>query len=383
MLVSRGRYTDIAKSDRRARSFTGLTCGAILLLLAPGGHRAHAATVISSAQELQNIQHNLAGTYVLDADVDASVTATWNSGAGLLPIGDSSQPFTGTLDGNGHVIINLYVNSGARNVGLFGVIGAKAKVKNVGLLGGSVTETVTPFSPVGALAGTNDGNVADCWATTSVIGLSQGDPAGGLVGVNNGTVAGSYASGSVSGGEVGGLIGTNTGTVRGSYASGKVAGGIGEDSGGLVGGNNGAVQTSYATGNVVGTSGRVGGLVGFNETGAIANAYASGTVLGIMGANIGGLVGENSGRVSASYATGWVAGTVSFTAGGLIGVGDPTGSVVAGYWDTEATAQTKSAGGAGETTAQLMAKLPSGFAKTIWSIVPAQSYPYLRGQALP
>jgi hypothetical protein len=30
-----------------------------------------------------------------------------------------------------------------------------------------------------------------------------------------------------------------------------------------------------------------------------------------------------------------------------------------------------------------MAKLPAGFRTAIWSIVPAQSYPYLKGQLLP
>ncbi len=131
MFIWRGGYPDIAKSHRREGRPISLTCGTLLLALAVGVHEAQAVTVISTAQQLQDIQSNLAGNYVLGADVDASVTATWNGGAGFLPIGNSSKPFTGTLNGDGHVIINLFIASAATNVGLFGVIGAKATLKSL------------------------------------------------------------------------------------------------------------------------------------------------------------------------------------------------------------------------------------------------------------
>ncbi|WP_210235810.1 hypothetical protein, partial [Mesorhizobium sp. M1C.F.Ca.ET.204.01.1.1] len=52
---------------------------------------------------LQGIKNNLSGNYVLGADIDASDTSTWHSGAGFEPIGAGLiNLFSGTFDGLGH-----------------------------------------------------------------------------------------------------------------------------------------------------------------------------------------------------------------------------------------------------------------------------------------
>ncbi len=102
----------------------------------------------------------------------------YNSGAGFIPIGNGAVKFTGTYDGDGHTIDNLFINrSSTGHIGLFGYI-SNATIQNIGV--------------------TN-------------IDITGNDYVGGLVGSNNeSTVSNSYSTGSVSGDYyVGGLVGYN------------------------------------------------------------------------------------------------------------------------------------------------------------------------------
>jgi len=93
------------------------------------------SALVHNCEELQNIK-NLSGTcYVcLARDIDCSCTAGWNEGAGFVPIGNSSNPFTGTFDGRGHKITGLYINRPSTDyVGLFGTIASGSEIKDVGL----------------------------------------------------------------------------------------------------------------------------------------------------------------------------------------------------------------------------------------------------------
>lgn len=60
-------------------------------------------TGIYSAEDLDGIRSNLSGKYILMNDIDLSAYENWN------PIGTSEEPFTGELDGNGHVIKNMKI----------------------------------------------------------------------------------------------------------------------------------------------------------------------------------------------------------------------------------------------------------------------------------
>jgi len=245
--------------------------------------------------DLQEMRKDLAATYTLTTDVDASETKDWNGAEGFEPIGTNSERFEGSLNGDGHTISNLAINrSEMTNVGLFGVTDGDSTVENVGLV---------------------DANI-------------HGDTqVGGLVGFlgAGATVSESYVTGTVGGNEfVGGLVGYNF---------------------------EGTVSESYATGGVEGTN-NVGGLVGENFEAKVSVSYATGTVNGTN--SVGGLVGNNNNdnddsEVITSYATGEVDGTDSV--GGLIG--DNSGTVIDSYWDTETTNQTSSDGGSGLSTAQM------------------------------
>ncbi|MBI5438224.1 MAG: caspase family protein [Nitrosomonadales bacterium] len=173
--------------------------------------------------DLQGMGGNLAGNYALGSNIDATATSAWNAGAGFAPVGDSFTGFTGNFDGLGHTVSNLTINRPTTNdVGLFGYTDTGSVIRNVGMVGGSVSGAWS----VGALVGGNIGTVSSSYATGNVSGFYG---IGGLVGINYfvGTVSNSYATGSVSGSfeDIGGLVGENYGgTVSNSYWDTATAG---------------------------------------------------------------------------------------------------------------------------------------------------------------
>jgi len=230
--------------------------------------------LITNPYELQAMAADLSASYRLAADIDASQTASWYDGKGFDPIGGlggstSENPFTGSFDGNGHVISNLTINRPNTNrVGLFRQLGAsvgKVVLKNVDITGNDGVGTV-----VGADSGINGGGVSDCYASGTVDGSGA---VGGIAGFTKYSVTRCGAAVDVSGqSRVGGLVGETGGksyTITNSYATGTVTGD--EGVGGLVGGwaqvlfdglpTAGDISTSFATGAVSGTT-DVGGVIG-------------------------------------------------------------------------------------------------------------------------
>jgi hypothetical protein len=252
--------------------------------------------------DLDAIRDNLSGNHILMNDLDSTTAGytelaspTANGGKGWQPIGAEANPFTGSFDGQGNEIRDLFINrEDEAQVGLFGVFNEGGVLENVGMVNVDVTGSFC----VGGLVGlVGNGTVRDSYSTGSLTGE---DMVGGLVGANQlGTVRNSYSTGSLTGEDmVGGLVGGNQlGTVSNSYSSGNVTG---EDMvGGLVGVNQlGTVSNSYSSGNVTGIE-DVGGLVGVNLWGTVRNSYSSGSLTGELG--VGGLVGVHEGIVSNSY----------------------------------------------------------------------------------
>ena len=294
--------------------------------------------LLSATNSLQGLAYyispnsRLSGNYVLGAEIDASGTSTWNSGSGFSPIANfganSSAVFYGTFDGLGHTVSGLTINRPNTDfVGLFGILGIGAVVKNVGVTSASVVGA----SNVGALVGFMHGAVSNSYSTGSI--SANTNSFGGLAGGSAGTISNSYSAVNVTGiGSIGnisgGLVGLNGGTVTNSYATGTV-GGVGGIKGGLVGragsGDTASsfISNSYATGAVSGIS-SIGGLVGEMErrvsthrAATVSNSYATGAVTA-TGTFAGGLVGQSYGIVTSSYATGSVGGSGGIK-GGLVG----------------------------------------------------------------
>ena len=245
-------------------------------------------------------QQNTAACGKLTADIllnDISDWENWNeSTEGLntwTPIGSNRHQFTGTLDGDGHSVSGIYINSGDYQ-GLVGFLGSGGTLQNVGVK----TSYIKGGYSVGGLCGRNNGTVTNCYNTGSVAGT--GDYAGGLCGYNkSGTVTNCYNTGSVSGNRfVGGLCGDNSGNVTNCYNTGSVTGNYAYV-GGLCGTNSSPVTNCYNTGSVTGTE-RVGGVCGYNYGDTVTNCYNTGSVTGSN--DVGGVCGMNDqGTVTNCY----------------------------------------------------------------------------------
>ncbi|MGL5838750.1 MAG: beta strand repeat-containing protein, partial [Sphingorhabdus sp.] len=285
--------------------------------------------LVNNVNQLQAMDTNLAGTYALGRDVDASVTATWNGGLGFSPVGNVTTRFTGRFDGQEHVISGLTTNRLGQNfIGLFGSTALGSLIRNVGLQGVRIAGN----EYVGGLVGEGASNISNAYVTGEVSGRSA---LGGLVGRNSGNINNAYATITIWGTDgIGGLVGSNFGNITNSYATGSVSGR--SSIGGLVGSNfsMGNISNAYATSAVWGTS-IVGGLAGWNE-GSISNVYATGAVVG--SSDVGGLVGQNLSRMIVSnaywdsYSTGQTTGCGSGACGTVFSVtSNPAQSGAANY----------------------------------------------------
>ena len=260
---------------------------------AGGGGTAIDPYLIANYEQLNNMRQELGAYHKLTRNIDARASrhegnrgcTSYNGIAvpasdactGWEPVGDNgSSGFTGSLDGSGYIISDLYVNisvSSEAYGGLFGYVGSGSVIKNVSLTSLSVTvSSSSSSSSVGGLVGNNGGTISNSYATGDV--SSSSSFTGGLVGWNNtsGTISNSYAAVSVSSSSsTGGLVGWNDGgTISNSYATGDVS--SSSFTGGLVGNNGGTISNSYATGDVFSSS-FTGGLVGNNTSGTISNSY--------------------------------------------------------------------------------------------------------------
>ncbi len=213
---------------------------------------------ISTVEDLININNNLAGSYVLMNDIDMSNVNDW------IPIGTDENPFTGTLNGNGHAISNFELHN---NVGLFMNV-SNATFMNLSMSNIYITSNVemdkmavltaisenTTFTDINFnlitinnsntvySVGILTGNASECEINncnvdnlmlTNTKGI-VGGIVGGLVGLlSNSTINVAKTSGTINGGQyVGGIVGYNFeseynecynySTVTGTYSAGIV-----------------------------------------------------------------------------------------------------------------------------------------------------------------
>ncbi len=263
---------------------------------------------LKQLEYLSNIASLWDSHFILTSSIDASETRYWNKNygyaQGLNPIGDHNATglreqtvFSGSFNGNGFVISNLYIYRPTENdIGMFGSI-SSADIRNVALKGISITGHIS----VGGLVGD--------------ISYSS-------------TIANSYSTGSVNGSEkVGGLIGSATAplsdqslSVYHSYSSCRVEGVI--KVGGFIGLNNAPVGKSFALGDVFALQSQGGGFIGQNNS-PVTNSFSTGMVYTDWKG--GGFIGDNyQGAVDKNYTTGCVSAMSylgSFLGSGDVGIG--------------------------------------------------------------
>ena len=224
---------------------------------------AQGYTIIKTADDLQNMQNNLSGKYILMNDIDLD-------GYNWTPVGaDYNNDFSGELNGNGFVIRNLEINNPTANYqGLFGHLSGTT-IKNLGIENASVVGN----NHVGILIGYGYGdNIENVYCSGDVSGQ---DYIGGVIGDTNSEILNDVYSNCIVVGNyyVGGIVGAKEGatgpTFTNCYSSGLVSGN--EFIGGIIGETSEAITNCYSN-CVVSGSNYIGGLAG-TSYGTIENSY--------------------------------------------------------------------------------------------------------------
>lgn len=252
--------------------------------------KSFALTVISDCTELQNMKNNLSEDYELGNDIDCSI---FSDGEGFEPIGSDSTPFTGTFDGKGFTISDLYINRPTLDsVGLFGEIG-ETTISDVRLIDADVTGQDRVGILVGYSLSGETANLDRIYTSGSVSGYRDNPTSRVSVGGIAGTIfRGALLTNSYSDATV---TSTAIGTGSMSHAGGLV---------GFI--QYSTVQNSHATGDVSAfasgalTGSFAGGVTGVIETSEMKNTFA--TTFPSSGTNRGGLSGViSSTTVTNSY----------------------------------------------------------------------------------
>ena len=314
---------------------------ALAMLIGFGVYRAvgasaaavpQAAIEIKTPQDLDNVRNNLAGDYILAADITLSGNFT--------PIGTEDAPFTGTFDGNWKTIYGLKIESTDADTfygGLFGYI-EEATVKNVGIIGADIA-VVAKTARVGGVAGSAaSSTISNCIFFGQIqMGMAAGSNyayslrAGGIacmadattisdctliVSINAPNLIGifGYAPQVIAGGVVAGA--DNSAAIKNCLSMGIID--IHEDMTG-----NGAYYTSQ----------HIGGITGFLQNSSSIDQCSSAVAIRAASShyasaiNVGGLAGvaQISSSIKDSYNVGLVitstkeAGRLYLNQGGLVG----------------------------------------------------------------
>jgi uncharacterized protein YjdB len=321
---------------------------------------------ISTAQELSRMRDHLHAYFILNNDIVftsadfAQGGAFYNDGAGFIPIGTSAEPFTGMLNGDGHVVKGLYQNISVSQMaygGLFGYV-RDGGIENLGLEESHIDVNIgSGNSYAGGIAGYVSGAsmIYNCYNTGGVSGSTTGNYSyvGGIAGYLTGSaISGCYNTGSISGSSggisyTGGIAGRMSGgTINGCYNTGGVSstGSSNIFAGGIAGyvttGNT--ISLCHNTGSVSGASsgddgiGYTGGIAGYMAGSVIENCYNTGSANGSgFSCRAGGIAGYlTSSTISGCYSTGGVtgdAGAGTCYTGGIAGYAADSSAIDGSY----------------------------------------------------
>ncbi|MDL2298915.1 hypothetical protein LJC40_07210, partial [Synergistaceae bacterium OttesenSCG-928-D05] len=324
--------------------------------------------------DLSGVDWKPIGQHILIADIYGK-----NPGNNL----QEDLSYNGTFDGAGFRILALTVNAAnavrycypasdtewvsEQAVGLFGVLGSNAMLKNLTLTGINILGDIDAASVMhaAAVAGGNYGTIQNLRVETGAV---QGVFAGGMVSRNGGVVADSSVSGLQvvsNSSNAGGLVCRNEPTgqiiacavqrvrVDGLHFVGGIVGGSDAD-GEIIGCTVSGSMTSIISRGGVSNS-RAGGIVGSNAGAVIENCLVQ-DILSVSGYYAGGIAG----RSNANVITGCVvAGIGVITAecygGGIVGslAGADISNCIASNIGEITGSETESGAGAGGIVGRL------------------------------
>ena len=316
---------------------------------------------IASAEQLQLIRENLAGHYVLVADIDLSGYENWEPIGAFQSLSDAPEDaevphpdyaFTGTFDGVGHTISNLTVSAASpMGAGLFGCAsGTESEAAYIGnftlenidvsgfyLVGGAVglqfmnckvsdivlkgENRLSGSQGIGGVVGTAFDLISNCTATAEITVAGDGGACAGLI------AGGTTMSSIVNCEAIGGSI----------VAEGNAVWGIGA----VCGAPWGAAEISgcKASGTAITVSGEgnrlVGDLVGFDGTYDAAPARISGCIVEQIAITVsdttaaaGGLIGGGKEMMEGSDVMSSFEISDCSVSGSIAGGGEHTAAVV-------------------------------------------------------
>ncbi len=273
-------------------------------------------------------QFNMDSHYVLQNDIDLNCSEEnqW------VPIGTSSNPFKGILDGKNYRIKGIYINGGGQKAVFYSNSGT---IQNVILSDGYINGT----GEIAGIAVINyeAGKVMNCINEMEMY-CAGGNKNGGIISDNRGVIENcknkAYLElASISGGicgynspsgiikgcsnlseiklfdfSIGGIVGQNyRGIVEECFNSGNILSDISQGrygKGGIVGVNSGNIRKCYNLATITGGNYHwsIGGIAGNSEqNGIIEFSYNIGEIIGNNRGNYGGIVGSNAGNIRYSY----------------------------------------------------------------------------------
>ena len=316
---------------------------------------------IASAEQLQLIRENLAGHYVLVADIDLSGYENWEPIGAFQSLSDAPEDaevphpdyaFTGTFDGVGHTISNLTVSAASpMGAGLFGCAsGTESEAAYIGnftlenidvsgfyLVGGAVglqfmnckvsdivlkgENRLSGSQGISGVVGTAFDLISNCTATAEITVAGDGGACAGLI------AGGTTMSSIVNCEAIGGSI----------VAEGNAAWGIGAVCGAPWGASE--ISGCRVSGTAITVSGEgnrlVGGLVGFGGTYDAAPARISGCIAEQIAITVsdtttavGGLIGGGKEMMEGSDVMSSFEISDCSVSGSIAGGGEHTAAVV-------------------------------------------------------
>ena len=179
------------------------------------------------------------------------------------PIGNESNKYIGTFDGNDKIISNLYINATSVNTGFFGYA-TDGSIKNITFDNAKVKSTGSYDTAI--LAGVAEYCIIENIKTLANCSVEGNSFVGGILGAARDNISNCE----------------NHAMVKGSYAVGGVVG--------IYDGSSKSISSCANYGAVTGTSSEVGGMVGHFSTGTIQNSANYGDITGTY--YVGNLIGN-------------------------------------------------------------------------------------------
>jgi hypothetical protein len=221
----------------------------------------------------------------------------------------AGNKFSGTFDGNGHVIT---ITESTDGKGLFPYIGEQGVVKDL-TVNGAVENSTNKYIPAYAIGDINEGTIENCTVNASVTHTLDNAQAGGFVYINRGFIINCRMTGNVTcGGHVGGIAYANDGTIDGcSVTSDEIKALTLEDT------DAGADAAGIACRNSANERSEISGI--------IKNCTVTANVTAITyprpnNIRAGGIVIGNSGSIDNCHTTGVISGGRYETEGGTGGI---------------------------------------------------------------